>query len=196
MEDEYRVPRRHGYRGAPRNGRSKGIRRSYPRDRRVARQGEDDCGLPRQGLHGRIFHRPCSRPPAQRGRGSGRAEAGAVGAPRRRRRPRLRAALRRRPEEEVGRLGPAQQAREGRPAAARDRRRPRRRGDRLAPRRVAEAEGAGAPDGVPRDHQAGDRARARPRPATSTSASSTRRRRAASSTASTATRSPPSSGGR
>ena len=84
----------------------------------------------------------------------------------------------------------------GRPAAARDRRRPRGRGDRLAPRRGAEAEGAGAPDGLPRDHEAGDRARARARRATSTSASSTRRRRAASSTASTATRSRPSSGGR
>ena len=82
---------------------AKGSAGRTPRDRRVAREGEDDRGLPRQGLHGRIVDRPRPRPAAQRGRGSGRAEAGAVGAPRRRRRPRLRAALRRRPEEEIGR---------------------------------------------------------------------------------------------
>ena len=50
-------------------------------------------------------------------------------------------------------------------------------------------QGAGAPDGVPRDHPAGDRSgRRRPR-ARSTTSWSTRRRPAASSTASTATRS-------
>ena len=38
-------------------------------------------------------------------------------------------------------------------APARDGRGPRGRGDRLAPARGAEAEGAGAPDGLPRDHQ-------------------------------------------
>ena len=89
------------------------------------------------------------------------AEAGALGAPRRERRPRVRAALRRRPEEEVGRQRPEGEAQERRRAPARDRRRPRRRGDRLAPRRGAAAEGAGEADGLPRDHEAGDRARAR-----------------------------------
>ena len=88
-------------------------------------------------------------------------EAGAVGAARRERRPRLRAALRRRSEEEDGRHRPAGEAQVGRRAAARDGRRPRGRGDRLASRPGAEPEGAGAPDGVPRDHEARDRAGAR-----------------------------------
>ena len=46
-------------------------------------------------------------------------------------------------------------------AVPRDRRRPRGRGDLVAPRRVPEAEGAGQADGVPRDHQGGDRSRDR-----------------------------------
>ena len=49
--------------------------------------------------------------------------------------------------------GPAQGRRRALP---RHRRGPRGRGHRLAPPRRAEAEGAGAPDGVPRDHQGGD----------------------------------------
>ena len=81
-------------------------------------------------------------------------------------------------------------------APARDGRRSRGRGDRLAPARGAEAEGAGAADGLPRDHEGGDQAGARRDARRSTSGSSTRRRRAASSTASTATRSRPCSGRR
>ena len=46
-------------------------------------------------------------------------------------------------------------------APARDGRRPRGRGDRLAPAAGAEAEGAGPPDGLPRDHEGRDPARAR-----------------------------------
>ena len=73
MKGEYRGRRRRGYRGAPRNGQAKRRPRRAPtRDRRVARQGEDDRGLPRQGLHGRVVDRPYPRPPAQRRRGSGR----------------------------------------------------------------------------------------------------------------------------
>ena len=64
----------------------------------------------------------------------------------------------------------AEEAAEGRRRApARDGRRPRGRGDRLAPARGAEAEGARAPDGLPRDHArrdpAGARRDARGRPA-------------------------------
>ncbi len=158
--DEYRVPRRRGYRGAPSNGRQKSIRSPEARDRRVPCEGEDDRGLPRQGLHGRVVDRPRPRPAAQRGRGAAGSEAGALGAARRRRRSRLRAPLRRRPEEEGGRQRSARQAEIGRRAPARDRRRPRRRGDRLAPRRGAATQGAGAAHGLPRDHEAGDRARA------------------------------------
>ena len=83
-----------------------------------------------------------------------------VVAPRRRRRQRLRAALRRRLAQEEGRLRSEGEAQERRRAPARDRRRPRGRGDRLASPRGAAAEGAGAADGVPRDHAPGDRARA------------------------------------
>ena len=60
-------------------------------------------------------------------------------------------------------------AEERRRAPARDGRRPRGRGDRLAPARGAAAEGAGAPDGLPRDHARRDpegaRRDARGRPA-------------------------------
>ena len=59
-------------------------------------------------------------------------------------------------------------AEERRRAAARHRPRPRGRGHRLAPARHAQAQGAGPPDGVPRDHRArhprGRREPARPRP--------------------------------
>ena len=77
-----------------------------------------------------------------------------MGAARRRRRARLRAALHRRPgQEEEGQR--AEEAPEGgRRAPARDGRRPRGRGDRLAPARGAEAEGAGPAHGLPRDHAA------------------------------------------
>ena len=167
------------------------------RDRRVACQGEDDRGLPRRRLHRRVVDRPHPRPAAQRRRDSGEAtRTRAVGAPRRQRRRRLRAALRRRLAEEEGRRRSEGEAQERRRAPARDGRRPRRRGDRLAPRPGAEAEGAGAPHGLPRDHAARDRARARRDARDRRPASSTRRRRGASSTVSTATRSRRCSGAR
>ncbi len=64
-------------------------------------------------------------------------------------------------------------------------------------RELLGTQGPGPPDGVPRDHRAGDR-RGRGQPASvgQVSSWSTRRRPAASSTASTATRSPRSSGRR
>ena len=87
-----------------------------------------------------------------------------------RRRARLRALLRRAARQE-GAHQQAQVAAQGRRRALpRHRRGPRGRGDRLAPARRAQAQGAGAPDGLPRDHQAGDPRRrgepprARPRP--------------------------------
>ena len=49
------------------------------RDRRVARQGEDDRGLPRHGLHRRVVDRPHPRPAAQRLRGSRRARRASRG---------------------------------------------------------------------------------------------------------------------
>ena len=60
--------------------------------------------------------------------------------------------LRRRPGQEARRRRPEQEAEGRRRAPARDGRGPRGRGDRLAPARGAEAEGAGAPHGLPRDH--------------------------------------------
>ena len=88
-------------------------------------------------------------------------EEGAVGTPWRRRGARFRAAVRRRLRQE----GEGQRAEEApeerRRAPARDRRGPRGRGDRLASARGAAAEGARAPDGLPRDHPRRDPARAR-----------------------------------
>ena len=57
--------------------------------------------------------------------------------------------------------GPQEEARAGGRAAARDGRGPRGRGDRLASRAGAAAQGARAPHGVPRDHEGRDRPRAR-----------------------------------
>ena len=164
-------------------------RRHATRHRRVARQGAHDRGLPRVGLrrgdsigHIRDLPHNAAEVPAKY------------------------------KEEPWARLGvdvdngfepvyvvPAGQeephhqaevaAQGRRRALPRDRRGPRGRGDRLAPVRRAEAEGAGAPDGVPRDHR---RTRSGPRSTTrarSTRRSSTRRRPAASSTGCTATRS-------
>ena len=84
-----------------------------------------------------------------------------MGAPRRGRRARLRADLRRRPGQEEEGQRAEEAARVLRRAPARDGRRPRGRGDRLASDGGAEAEGSGAPDGLPRDHPRRDRARAR-----------------------------------
>ena len=99
--------------------------------------------------------------PAERRGRPGQDQGRAVGPSRRRRRQRLHALLRRRPGQEAAHdqaQGPAQGRRRALP---RHRRGPRGRGDRLAPARRAEAEGAGAPDGLPRDHPAGDRGRRR-----------------------------------
>ena len=132
------------------------------RDRRVPGEGEDDRGLPREGLHGRVVDRPHPRPAAQRGRGSGRHRSRSRG--------RGSASNVDHEFEPLYVVDPKKkavvtdlkrEAEERRRAPARDRRRPRRRGDRLAPRRGAEAEGARPADGLPRDHEAGDRARAR-----------------------------------
>ena len=105
--------------------------------------------------------RPHPRPAGQRGRDPREVQERGVGAARRRRRARVRAALRRRPgQEEDGRA--AEEAADGRRRApARDGRRSRGRGDRLAPARGAEAEGSRAADGLPRDHARRDRAGAR-----------------------------------
>ncbi len=82
-----------------------------------------------------------------------------MGTSRRRRRQRLRAGLRRLARQEVAHdqaQGPAQGCRRALP---RHRRGPRGRGDRLAPLRRAQPQGAGPPDGLPRDHPAGDQRR-------------------------------------
>ena len=132
-----------------------------PRHRRVARKGEDDRGLPRQGLRRRVERRPHPRPSRARGRHSGGVQEAGVGPARRRRRPRVRAPLHRR----SGQAEEGERAEEAacriRRAPARDGRGPRGRGDRLAPAPGAEAEGPGAADGLPRDHPRRDRARAR-----------------------------------
>ena len=128
------------------------------RDRRVACQGEDDRGVPRLRLHRRVVDRPHPRPAPQRLRDPREGQGQGLGAPRRQRQRGLRAALRRRLAEEEGRRRSEGEAEERRRAPARDGRRPRRRSDRLAPRPGAEAEGAGAPHGLPRDHAARDRA--------------------------------------
>ncbi len=88
-------------------------------------------------------------------------QTGAVRRARRRDRRRVRALLRRRPGQEARGRRPEAQAEGRRRAAARDGRGPRGRGDRLASPPGAQAEGADAPDGLPRDHQGRDRGGAR-----------------------------------
>ena len=73
---------------------------------------------------------------------------------------RLRAALHRRRRQEGEGQRAEEEAQGRRRAPARDGRGPRGRGDRLAPAAGAEAKGAGAPDGLPRDHAGRDPARA------------------------------------
>ena len=80
-----------------------------------------------------------------------------VGAARRRRRQRVHALLRGQPRQEAPHdqaQGPAQGRLRALPRHGRG---PRGRGHRVAPRAGAQAQGAGAPHGVPRDHQAGHR---------------------------------------
>ncbi len=132
-----------------------------PGHRRVRDQGQDDPAVPRPGLRRRGERRPHPRPAAQRRRRAGAVQGPAVGAARGRRRQRLPDALRRQPRQE-GQGRPAQGAAEGRGrAAARHRRGPRGRGDRLAPARDPQAQGAGPAHGLPRDHPVGDPARGR-----------------------------------
>ena len=140
----------------------KGIRgRTSSRHRRVSRQGKDHCRVPRRRLRRGIVDRPHPRSSEPRRRHSGCGEEGAVGPPRRQRRRRVPAALRRRPrQEEEGRRAQAR-AEELHRAPARDGRRPRGRGDRLAPARGPEPEGSRQADGLPRDHEGRDPARAR-----------------------------------
>ena len=95
---------RDGARGAP-----------SPRHRREPGQGQDDQGLPRPRVHRRGERRAHPRPADPRRRHPGRAEGSAVGPARRRRRVRVRAALRRR-------RGQAHQGRRAQARAARRRR--------------------------------------------------------------------------
>jgi hypothetical protein len=145
--------------------------------------------LPRRRLHRRVERSGTSATcRTQRRRGPRQVQGRALGAARRRRRQRLRAALRRHPTRR--RRSPAQGAAQGRRRALpRDGRGPRGRGHRLAPARGAQAEGPG-----PRMvfHEITPQAIARGRhrePREIDDAWSTRRRPAASSTGSTATRS-------
>ena len=113
-----------------------------------------------------------------------------MGPARGRRRQRLRALLRRAARQEGAHLQAQGAAQGRRRALPRHRRGPRGRGDRLAPARRAQAQGhPGPPDGLPRDHQAGDPRRGRQPARDQRRTSSRPRRPAASSTASTATRS-------
>ena len=112
------------------------------------------------GVRGRVQHRPHPRPAGARV-GHPEGETGAVRRARRRDRRRVRALLRRRPRQEARGRRPEAQAEGRRRAAARDGRGPRGRGDRLASSPGAQAEGADAPDGLPRDHEGRDRGGAR-----------------------------------
>ena len=112
-----------------------------------------DRRLPRRRLRRRVLDRPHPRPAGRRRRHAGRAEA-PVEDLRHRRRPRVRAGVRRQRRQEAAGREAEGAAEERRRAAARDGRGPRGRGDRLAPARGAQAAGAGAPDGLPRDHPA------------------------------------------
>ena len=133
-------------------GATSAVASTQARDRRVAGQGEDDRRLPRPRLRRRVVDRSHPRPAPERRRRPRQDQGRAVGAARRRRRQRLHAVLRGVPRQEAAHdqaQGPAQGRRRALP---RHRRGPRGRGDRLAPAGGAQAEGAGAPDGVPRDH--------------------------------------------
>ena len=141
-------------RGSKRKGKAR-------RDRRIARQGADDRRLPRRRLRRRVERGPHPRPPAACRRDPGEAQEGAVGAPRREHRERLRAALRRRRGQEEDRRAAEEACRGGGRGPARDGRGPRGRGDRLAPAGGPQAEGSGQPDGLPRDHTGRDQPRAR-----------------------------------
>ena len=131
------------------------------RHRGVAGKGENDRRLPRRRLRRGVEHRPYPRPSEPRLRDS---EGGppSLRDPRRRGRRRLRAVLHRRRRQEARRGGSAQEARERRRAPARNRRRPRGRSDRLASPTGAQAEEGRSrqANGLPRDHEGCDPARA------------------------------------
>ena len=118
-----------------------------PAHRRIARQGQDDQQIPRQGLHRPGLLRPRPRPGAEGGRGRSRQ--------------RLRHALRPDREEREARRGHRQGRQGRRRHLPGDRPGSRGRGDQLAHRRDPEgarpAQGqAAAPGGVHRDHPARD----------------------------------------
>ena len=154
-EGEYRGSRRRGYSGAPKwlrkqshpadAGSSSSSR--PPRRRRSPATSATDYMVESSIGHIRDLPHSAAEVPAA-------AEEGAVGAARRQRRlttsSRSTSSTRRRSRSSR----PAREAQGRRRAPARDGRRPRGRGDRLASRPGAEAEGAGAPDGLPRDHEA------------------------------------------
>ena len=127
--------------------------------RRVAGQGAHDRRLPRQGLRGRVEHRPHPRHARQGRRDSGQVPQGAVGPARRERRPRLRAALRRQLPTRSSRSASSSSCSRT-PTnccsplmrTARARRSPGTCWRSSSPRCPAQ------PDGVPRDHPRGDRA--------------------------------------
>ena len=146
--------------GVPRGSQVHQRRSASARDRRVAREGEDDRRLSRQRLRRRVEHRPYPRPSEPRfGRSEG--EAREVRDARRRDRVRLRAVLpRRRGQEAAGRRSQAEAEGRGR-ALPRDGRGSRGGGDRLAPARGAAAEDPGPSDGLPRDHEGRDHEGAR-----------------------------------
>ena len=132
-----------------------GGRRQPPpaRHRRVARQGQDDRGLPRPRLRRGVARSATSATcRAARRRSPPTYKGDLWSTAGRRRRQRLRAGLRRRRRQASSRSPSSRPAEGRRRALPRDRRGPRGRGHRLAPARGAQADGAGAPDGLPRDH--------------------------------------------
>src|SRR5579875_1822285 len=136
-------------------------RRQQAGHRRVPVQGADDRRLPGPGLRGRVQRGPHPRHARQRGRDPGQVPGRAVGQARRRRRPRLRAAVRRGQRQAPAGVEAEEPAQGRRRAAAGHRRGPGGRGHRLAPGPGAQAQGADAADGLPRDHPGGDRPRRR-----------------------------------
>ena len=130
------------------------------RHSRIARQGAHHRRLPGPGLR-RGVQRGAHPRPSEAGVRRQEGRSAALWHPRGRRRARVRAAVCPRRGQEARRLRPEEEARRVGRAPARDGRGPRGRGDRLPPRRGAEAEGAGEADGLPRDHPRGDPARAR-----------------------------------
>ena len=128
------------------------------RDRRIESEGEDHRRLPRsRPLHGDGERRAHPRPPAGCEAGAEERHQAPGAPPRHRRRRPLPPDLRRPRQQEARRRRPEGRAQGRERALPRDRRGPRGRGDLVAPARGAQADRAGEADGVPRDHQRGDR---------------------------------------